>query len=49
METENRAVGKRRWKMMAYGCGYSFGRNENVLKLGSGNSLHILLNILKTK
>jgi len=50
METENRSVGKRRkWKMMAYGYGYSLGGNENVLKLDSGNSLHILPNILKTK
>ena len=50
METENRSVGKRRkWKMMAYGYGYSLGGNENVLKLDSGNSSHILPNILKTK
>ena len=35
--------------MIAYGYGYSFGCNENILELDSGNSLHILLNILKTK
>ena len=43
METESRLVVarvrgvERKWRMIANGCGISFGVDENVLKLDSGN------------